>query len=101
MQGALRECQEEAGALLRNPSLCGIYDIPHISQVYVFYEGSVINDTFSVGAESLEVELFSEQEVPWEDLAFPVITLALEHHFADRQTDVRGVRSGNVIKRIF
>ncbi|WP_461520402.1 NUDIX hydrolase [Porticoccus sp.] len=100
MEGALRECQEEAGAQLHNPLLCGIYDIPHISQVYVFYRGPLINDTFSVGDESLEVELFRKQEVPWEDLAFPVISLALEHHFADCQTELRGVRSSTVIKRL-
>jgi len=100
MEGALRECQEEAGAQLHNPLLCGIYDIPHISQVYVFYRGPLINDTFSVGDESLEVELFREQEVPWENLAFPVISLALEHHFADCQAELRGVRSSTVIKRL-
>ncbi|WP_461516691.1 NUDIX hydrolase [Porticoccus sp.] len=100
MEGALRECQEEAGAQLHNPLLCGIYDIPHISQVYVFYRGPLINDTFSVGDESLEVELFRQQEVPWEDLAFPVISLALEHHFADCQAELRGVRSGTLIKRL-
>ncbi|WP_461481337.1 NUDIX hydrolase [Porticoccus sp.] len=100
LQGALRECHEEAGAQLNTPSLCGIYDIPHISQVYVFYQGPLSNDDFRAGDESLEVELFQEREVPWEALAFPVITLALEHYFADRQATSSGVRSATVSRRL-
>lgn len=100
LQGALRECLEEAGAQLNSPSLCGIYDIPHISQVYVFYQGPLSNDRFSAGDESLEVELFQEREVPWEALAFPVITLALEHYFADRKATSTGVHSATVSRRL-
>ena len=39
LQGALRECWEEALAKLNEPMLSGIYDIPHINQVYILYRG--------------------------------------------------------------
>jgi len=55
LQGALRECVEEANARIDNPRLSGIFDIPHINQVYVFYRGMMNNMNFSPGAESLEV----------------------------------------------
>ena len=36
------------------------------------------------GPESLEVALFSENDIPWDELAFPVITKTLKHYFSDR-----------------
>ena len=32
-----------------------------------------------------EVRLFREAEVPWEQIAFPAVTYALQHYFADRR----------------
>ena len=40
LQGALRECEEEANARIDNPVLSGIFDIPYINQVYMFYRGN-------------------------------------------------------------
>ena len=37
LEGAQRECQEEANANVINPILYALYDIPRIHQVYVFY----------------------------------------------------------------
>ncbi len=96
LQGALRECVEEANARIDNPRLSGIFDIPHINQVYVFYRGMMNNMNFSPGAESLEVELFREQDIPWHELAFPVIELALHYHFEDAKCDRTDVRTGTI-----
>lgn len=100
LQGALRECREEAGAELLDTTLCGIYDIPHISQVYIFYQGPLADEDCTPGEESLEVGLFSEEEVPWQELAFPVINLALEHFFADFRGGQSAVRSGTIHRRL-
>ena len=78
---ALRESEEEANTHIKNPTLYGIFDLPHISQVYIFYQGEVIDGLFSPGIESLEVELFKENDIPWKNLAFPVIDIMLQHHF--------------------
>ncbi|RKZ41507.1 MAG: NUDIX hydrolase, partial [Gammaproteobacteria bacterium] len=32
----------------------------------------------------LEVQLFSQDKIPWEKLAFPVIRKTLTHYFQDR-----------------
>jgi hypothetical protein len=41
---------------------------------------------FQPGKESLEVGLFTEAEVPWEQIAFRVISETLRTYFRDRAT---------------
>lgn len=98
LQGALRECREEASAAVLNPVLAGFYDIPHISQVYVFFQGELQGPEYSPGEESLEVELFSEENLPWGQLAFPVVELALHYYFEDLKSGNFQVRTGAVGK---
>ena len=69
LEAALRESEEEANTHIKNPTLYGIFDLPHISQVYIFYQGEVIDGLFSPGIESLEVKLFKENDIPWKNLA--------------------------------
>jgi hypothetical protein len=45
---------------------------------------------FAPGDESLEVKLFSEAEIPWNDLAFRTVSTTLQLFFEDR---ARGVFS--------
>lgn len=96
LEGALRECMEEAQASIDNPELCGMFDIPQINQVYVFYRGPLSNMSFGAGEESLEVELFREHEVPWKELAFPVVELALHHYFEDVKRGAFEVHTGSI-----
>ncbi len=96
LQGALRECAEEANAQIDSPMLSGIFDIPYINQVYIFYRGTMSDLNFSPGIESLEVDLFSEQNIPWDNLAFPVIELALHYHFEDLKSHLSTVRTGTI-----
>ena len=86
LEGALRECTEEANATVINPQFAGLFDIPQINQVYVFYRGELTGPVFGPSSESSEVALFSEQDIPWDELAFPVIELALNYFFEDRKT---------------
>lgn len=82
--GAARETMEEANASVENASLYTVFSLPHISQVYMFFKADLIGPTFSSGSESLDVALFSEKDIPWDELAFPVINQTLKHYFADR-----------------
>ena len=100
IQGALRECHEEARAQLETPTLFGMYDIPHINQVYIFYQGQLVDDSYAPGEESLKVELFHEHEVPWNELAFPVITQALEQFFSVPATDDSAICTGTINRRL-
>ena len=86
LDGALRECVEEANAHVVNPELYALFDIPQINQVYVFYRAHLAEPVFGPSSESSEVALFSEADIPWSELAFPVVELALDHFLKDRQT---------------
>jgi len=83
-QGAARETWEEARAKVSNLELYRVIDIPYISQVYMFYLCDVDDGEYGVGPESLETNLFAEADIPWEEIAFPVVKTTLKDYFADR-----------------
>lgn len=82
-EGALRECWEEARAELDLHNLYTMYSLPQINQVYLLYKGELKNLDFGPGPESLEVELFTEAQIPWDEIAFPVMKKTLRHYFND------------------
>jgi len=97
-EGALRESWEEAKARIEIESLYTLFNLPHINQVYMFYRGQLANLEFGPGIESLEVELFSEPDIPWDQLAFPVVNRTLELYFSDRKTGDFPVHNEDLIR---
>ena len=95
-EGAAREMWEEAEARAINMSMYRIFDVPHISQVYVFYRCEVADDQYGVGPESLETALFDEADIPWDQLAFPVVIEMLSEFFEDRKTQDFPVRNSTI-----
>ncbi len=87
VEAARRETWEEACAVTADEELYAILSVPHISQVYLFYRAELAKPEFAPGQESLEVRLFSEEEIPWGELAFPTITKALKYYFSDRKNN--------------
>jgi len=77
--GAEREAWEEARARIEIEGLLAIYDIPRISQVQLIYRARLLDEAVQAGSESLEVGLFSWEQIPWSQLAFPSIVWALQH----------------------
>lgn len=90
--GAARETWEEARARVSNLELYRIFDVPYISQVYMFYRCSVDNGKFGVGPESLETGLYTENEIPWDNIAFPVVKETLREYFRDVESGAYPVR---------
>ena len=84
-QAALRETLEEACARIEIDDLFALVNVPYINQVHLFYRGRLLDTDFAAGAESLETALFSEDDIPWNDLAFRSVTRCLEAYFADRR----------------
>jgi ADP-ribose pyrophosphatase YjhB (NUDIX family) len=80
---ALRETQEEAGARIELHGLFSLLNVPHVHQVHMFYLATLLDLDFAAGVESLEVKLFAESEIPWEDIAFPTTSHTLKFLFAD------------------
>jgi len=79
-EAAARETMEEAGAHVDVYMLMGVYSIPHISQVHMMFRGTLLNDDFAPGIESLETVLFRPEDIPWDELAFRVTSMALKQY---------------------
>lgn len=84
-EGGNRECGEEALAVGQNLDLYCLYDIPNIGQIHVMFIGDLKDGAFGVGEESLECALFSEEDIPWDELAFQNVIETLTYYFADRK----------------
>ncbi len=95
LEGAVRESWEEARANLGNESLYRLFDLPYINQVYMFYLAELADKNFSSGPESLDVQLFDEADIPWDEIAFPVVADTLREFFEDRKQGVFPVRISN------
>lgn len=91
-QAALRETHEEAQARLNIDGLYTIYNLPHISQVYFFYRGQLVDGQHSAGFESLDTELFTPAQIPWDELAFPTIEKTLKYYLNDIKTQAFPIR---------
>lgn len=85
LEAAARETREEANAHVEIGELYTLFNLPYISQVHLLYRARLLDLDFSPGAESLEVKLFKENEIPWDRLAFRPVRYTLEHFFADRR----------------
>jgi ADP-ribose pyrophosphatase YjhB (NUDIX family) len=83
-EAAQRETEEEAGANIELGSLFTLLNVPQVHQVHMFYLATLRDLDFAPGEESLDVQMFREAEIPWDDLAFPTIRTTLEFFFADR-----------------
>ena len=92
-EAALRETEEEAGANIELGPLFTLLNVAHVHQVHMFYLARLRDLDFAPGEESLEVQLFAERDIPWDELAFPTIRTTLELFFADRVKMREGVAS--------
>ena len=86
-QGAFRETLEETNTEVKMGNLYAIFNIPQISQIYMLFFAEVLREDFGKTPESLEVKLFKEEEIPWQELAFPFVPIVLKNYFADRKVN--------------
>ena len=85
VEGAVRETWEEAKANVEIIQPFVSIDLPRIGQIHVKYLARMKEPHFEPGPESLEVEWFHWNEIPWDHLAFPVTHWALRLRQADRE----------------
>lgn len=84
-QGAIRETTEEAGARVELEGLYSLINVVRVGQVHLFYRARLLGADFAPGTESLEVKLFAEDEVPWDEIAFRTTRMTLQFYFDDRR----------------
>jgi len=98
-EGAARETAEEANARIETGPLFSMIDVPGVEQVHVFYRARLLDLDFHPGSESLEVRLFHEHEIPWDELAFRTVATTLQLFFADRARGSFGTHTGTLPPR--
>lgn len=85
-EGALRETIEEAGASVEMQGLYTVINVVRVRQLHLFYRARLLNTSFAPGPETIEAQLFSEADIPWDDLAFKTVKVTLQRYFEDRKT---------------
>ena len=98
-EAAARETLEEARATVEIHSLYAVFSLPHVSQVYIIYRARLQTLEFAPGEESLEVQLMSVNDIPWDNLAFPVIRETLSRYVNDARSTQFPVHFGAVSTR--
>lgn len=99
-QGAARETLEESQATVEIDDLFAMISVPYVSQVYVLHRGRLKDLHHGPTAESSETRLMREDEIPWEEIAFPTIYHGLRFFFEDRARGVRGFHEMDLTVRL-
>ena len=99
VEGAAREAYEEATAQCDELRLFSVYNLPRISQVYLMFFGKLRDGFAEANEETLEVGLFDESEIPWSELAFPVVVETLTRYYEMRDQRDRRVYSADIFSR--
>ena len=97
--GAAREAFEEATAACDDLRLFSVYNLPRISQVYLMYQGELKDGFAKASEETLKVGLYEESAIPWDELAFPVVTEALTRYFDMRKRGETRVFCADILSR--
>lgn len=90
-EAAARETLEEACAEVRILGLHSLFSVTHVSQIHALFRGDIVGGRFAPGTESLETQLFSEEEIPWDELAFRTVRRTLHLFLEDRRGGKFGV----------
>jgi ADP-ribose pyrophosphatase YjhB (NUDIX family) len=81
---AIREAREEAGLDVRLEGLVNIYSYPGRPLIIIVYAATAVGGHLRTDEECLEARLFTADEIPWDELAFPSTHDALRDYLAGR-----------------
>ena len=84
-QAAARETLEEAGARVDLGAPFSMISVPRVNQVHLFYRARLLDLDFKPGEETLEVAMFDEAGLPWNDIAFRTVGRTLKLWLSDRK----------------
>ena len=96
--GAGRETYEEARARVEIMSPYALYNICYVNQIYLIFRARLMDHNFGPGSESIEVKLFLEEDIPWDEMAFRVIEQTLVQYFKDRLSGIFPFYVGEIKK---
>ena len=96
-EGAARETDEEAGANFEMQGLFSVMNVAKVGQVHLFYLARLLSTDLAPGYETMEARLFTEAEIPWDEIAFKTVTQTLELYFADRRSGQFGIHAVDIV----
>lgn len=88
MEGAVRETLEEAGAAIEILHPYAHYDIVAIGQAYLFFRAQ-LKPPYHFAAQSpeaIDAKFFAVNEIPFDELAFSSVSLALTSYVEEKQS---------------
>ena len=98
IEAAVRETLEEAHARVDGLELHTMLSLPHANQVYIMFRARLLGLDFGPGHESLEVRLYDEHEIPWDQIAFPTILHTLKFYYEDRREGGYRTHVGDIVR---
>jgi ADP-ribose pyrophosphatase YjhB (NUDIX family) len=87
-EGAVRETLEETGLIVQPGEIIGLYSRLEAAVVVLAFEAHVVGGEMRTTAESLEVEAFDVDAIPWPGIAFKTTYWALRDWVWRRHPDV-------------
>jgi ADP-ribose pyrophosphatase YjhB (NUDIX family) len=95
-QAAARELYEETRVRLDPHELVlfGVGTIVHVNQVYVSFRAKLKNPQFELTPEAEDVALFSAEELPWGELAYPELTEVVKMFYREMDSGEYGIYMG-------
>jgi ADP-ribose pyrophosphatase YjhB (NUDIX family) len=95
-EGAIRETIEEAGARIELQGLYTVLNVVRVGQVHLFYRARLLDTDFAPGPETIEAQLFREEDIPWDTVAFRTVRETLRLFFEDRRKGQFEVHAGDI-----
>ena len=95
-EGAVRETIEEAGAHIELQGLFTLLNVVRVGQLHLYYRARLLDTEFDPGPETIEARLFSEDQIPWEELAFRTVRETLKRFFEDRRLGRFGFHTADI-----
>jgi ADP-ribose pyrophosphatase YjhB (NUDIX family) len=96
-EGAARETIEEAGAQIEMQGLFTVMSVPTVGQVHMHYRAKLLSENYNLGHETIEARLFSEDELPWDEMAFRTIKTTIKLFFEDAKTGIFKLHERNIL----
>lgn len=96
-EGALRETIEEAGAQVEMGPLFTLMSVPRVGQVHLYYRARLLSPVFDPGFETIEARLFTEDQIPWEEIAFHTVRETLQRYFSDLKSGAFQVHAFDLV----
>ena len=92
---AVRETWEETGIEVEVDGLYSLFSVLERDHVYALFRARARTAKISRGKESLAVAFLAPADIPWDELAYPIVGHILERYLKERSTGEFGLYVGS------